>query len=73
MVTARAKEIVRVLKELGFIEHRQVGSHLTMLRPKDGKRVTVPMHSGDIPTGTFHRILKQAGITLEEFRRLSRE
>ncbi|MEZ8221123.1 putative RNA binding protein YcfA, dsRBD-like fold, HicA-like mRNA interferase family [Candidatus Fervidibacteria bacterium JGI MDM2 JNZ-1-D12] len=53
MATARAKEIVRVLKKLGFIEHRQVGSHLTMLRPKDGERVTVPMHLGDIPTGTL--------------------
>jgi len=43
-----------------------------MLRREDGRRVTVPIHSGDIPTGTFHRILKQAGLTLEEFRRLSR-
>jgi len=73
MATATAKEVVRVLKKLGFREHRQVGSHLTMWRPEDGKRVTVPMHSGDIPTGTFHRILKQVGITVEEFRRLSRQ
>ncbi len=72
MATATAREVIRVLKKLGFREHRQVGSHLTMLRREDGRRVTIPIHSGDIPTGTFHRILKQAGLTLKEFRRLSR-
>ncbi len=72
MATATAREVVRVLKRLGFQEHRQVGSHLVMIRPSDGKRITVPMRPGDIPTGTFHRILKEAGITLDEFRRLKR-
>jgi len=32
-----------------------------MHRDKPGK-VTVPVHKGDIPKGTLHAILKQAGL-----------
>lgn len=35
----------------------------------DGRKVVLPMHSGKIPWGLFKAILKQAGITEEEFRR----
>jgi hypothetical protein len=31
----------------------------------------VPMHTGDVPSGTFRSILKQAGLTEETFRDLS--
>jgi predicted RNA binding protein YcfA (HicA-like mRNA interferase family) len=30
----------------------------------------VAMHPGDMPSGTFRAILKQAGLTEEEFRLL---
>jgi predicted RNA binding protein YcfA (HicA-like mRNA interferase family) len=30
----------------------------------------VAMHPGDIPTGTFRQILKQAGISEDDFRKL---
>jgi len=29
----------------------------------------LPLHSGEIPWGLFKTVLKQAGITEEEFRR----
>ena len=33
-------------------------------------RVTVPVHRKDIKIGTLSSILKQAGLTVEEFREL---
>lgn len=65
----KAKEVLRKLKPAGFEERRQSGSHL-VLRHEDGRQTYLPMHTGDVPTGTFCSILKQAGLTDEEFREL---
>jgi predicted RNA binding protein YcfA (HicA-like mRNA interferase family) len=64
-----AKEELRKLKRAGFEERRQSGSHL-VLRHEDGRQTYLPMHSGDVPTGTFCSILKQAELTEDEFRDL---
>jgi predicted RNA binding protein YcfA (HicA-like mRNA interferase family) len=48
---------------------RQSGSHVVLRHP-DGRQTYVPMHSGDVPSGTFRSILKQAGMTEEAFRTL---
>jgi hypothetical protein len=29
--------------------------------------LVVPRHRGDLPTGTFHAILKQAGLSAERY------
>ena len=63
-----AREVVRFLKRKGFTEKRQKGSHLVLQHPQTGYRTSVPMHPGDLPTGLFLKILKDAGLTLEEFR-----
>jgi len=55
------------LKHLGFEIKRQSGSHV-ILRHTDGRQTYVSVHTKDIPEGTFRAILKQAGITLEEFK-----
>ncbi|MEK9175459.1 MAG: type II toxin-antitoxin system HicA family toxin [Patescibacteria group bacterium] len=39
------RELVRVLKKLGFYLHHQVGSH-AQFKHKNGRRITVPMHYG---------------------------
>ena len=65
----KAKEVLRKLKRAGFEERRQSGSHLVLRHP-DGRQTYLPMHTGDVPTGTFKSILKQAGISEEEFPRL---
>ncbi len=64
-------EVVRRLKRAGFIAVRQKGSHVR-LEKFDGERVlkiTVPLHK-QIKKGTLNRIIKDAGLTLEEFREL---
>ena len=64
-----AKEVLRVLVRAGFTERRQSGSH-KILRHPDGRQTYVAVHTKDIPEGTFHKILKQAGLSEEEFKKL---
>jgi predicted RNA binding protein YcfA (HicA-like mRNA interferase family) len=58
------KEAVRALERLGFLQLRQKGSHLIMRRGPNG--CVVPLHR-EIKIGTLGGILKQAGVTPEEF------
>lgn len=64
-----AREVLARLQRAGFREVRQSGSH-KVLRQADGRQTYVAMHPGDIPEGTFRKILKQAGLTLDQFRDL---
>ncbi|MBI5245489.1 MAG: type II toxin-antitoxin system HicA family toxin [Elusimicrobia bacterium] len=64
---ATAREVVHFLKRKGFVEKRQSGSHLVLQHPKTRLRTVVPIHPGDLPTGLFHRILKDAGFDLADF------
>jgi predicted RNA binding protein YcfA (HicA-like mRNA interferase family) len=57
-------EAVRALEKLGFKQIRQRGSHLIMRR--DGFGCVVPMHR-EIKTGTLAGVLRQAGVSVEEF------
>lgn len=63
-----ARELVRFLLHHGYRKARQTGSHLILEHPARPLLV-VPIHTGDLPTGLFRRILKDAGFSLEEFRR----
>jgi len=66
-----ARKLVRFLKQQGFVEVRQRGSHLTLRRESDGRTVTVPVHTGqDIGKGLLKKILSDAGYTVEQFNRL---
>jgi len=62
-------EVLRKLKRAGFVEKRGYGSHV-VLRHTDGRQTDVAMHPGDIPSGTFRSILKQAGLSEDEFKSL---
>jgi predicted RNA binding protein YcfA (HicA-like mRNA interferase family) len=57
-------EVVRTLERLGFILLRQKGSHIILRRGPTG--CVVPNHR-EIKTGTLSGILKQAGVSVEEF------
>ncbi len=57
-------EIQRALERLGFEKARQSASHVVMKR--DSKGCVVPMHS-EVKTGTLAGLLRQAGVTPEEF------
>lgn len=65
----KAKEVLGKLKRAGFQERRQSGSHLVLRHP-DGRQTYLPIHIGDVPSGTFRSILKQAGLSEDDFRNL---
>ena len=57
-------ETVRALERLGFVVLRQKGSHIILRRGSIG--CVVPNHR-EIKIGTLGGILKQAGVSAEEF------
>ena len=64
----KSRQVVSALESAGFIQLRQTGSHLHLR--KGTLTVTVPMHSRDLKTGTLRSILRQARMTVDEFRAL---
>jgi predicted RNA binding protein YcfA (HicA-like mRNA interferase family) len=62
------REVVKRLKLFGFTFYRQAaGSHEIWFNETTKKVTTIPHHSGDIPEGTLRVIIKQAGISPEDF------
>ncbi len=57
-------DTARALKRFGFVVTRQVGSHMRMV--KGSVRITVPNHKTILPK-TLHTILRQAGLSMEDF------
>jgi predicted RNA binding protein YcfA (HicA-like mRNA interferase family) len=57
-------DAVRALERLGFVIARQRGSHIVLRRAATG--CVVPKHR-ELKTGTLSGVLKQAGISVEEF------
>jgi predicted RNA binding protein YcfA (HicA-like mRNA interferase family) len=64
------REVLKALIGVGFVHVSTKGSHAKVAHP-DGRVAVVPMHGGrDIPRGTLGSILRQAGLTVAEFREL---
>lgn len=62
------RQIVKRLRKHGFTFDRQAaGSHEIWHNPETGRFTTIPNHPGDMPEGTLRAILKQAGISPNEF------
>ncbi len=60
------RELVRKLKALGF-DGPSAGGKLQWMQ-RDDLRLTIPNpHGGEIDPGLIRRILRQAGITIEEW------
>jgi len=67
-----AREVVGALQRAGFEERRSTGGHLILRHTETGRIAVVPSHPGDLKAGTVHGILRQAGISAEEFRQYLR-
>ena len=57
-----SREVIRRLKNEGWFEIAQAGSHKQFKHPVIPGRVTVPFPKPDIPIGTLKSIEKQSGI-----------
>ena len=60
------RDVVKALEKSGFVFDRQKGSHMVYYHPNTQATATVPRH-GSIKKGTLHQILKQAGLSREQF------
>lgn len=66
--TIRDRELIRVLRYLGFREHPERGTSHLVFRHFDGRTTVVSRHPGkDIPRGTLRGILHDLQISVAEF------
>ena len=66
-----AAEVARALEHAGFVYVHQKGSHRYFADPISGDVLTtVPMHAGDINRSLLKKIIKDVGLTEQEFRKL---
>ena len=56
------REIIKILKEQGFVKKSQNGSHLKMYNPITNVTIPVPIHPKEMKKGLEQRILKEAGL-----------
>ena len=58
------QDVIRALERLGFTVLRQSGSHVIMRRGASG--CVVPNHK-EVKAGTVSGVLRQAGVSSDEF------
>lgn len=65
------RDVIKALSKQGFKVARQKGSHIILIKEsKDGKKgVVVPNHK-EIDKGTLLEIIRQSGMTKEDFLKL---
>ena len=66
--SVRAREIERVLERRGWAARPSGGgSHRVFCHPAIANTVVVPFHPGDVNPRLVRKILRDAGITIDEF------
>jgi len=66
-----ARDVDAALRRGGFILVHQKGSHCYYASPVTGNIVTtVPMHPGDLKRSLLKKIIRDIGLTQDEFRKL---
>jgi predicted RNA binding protein YcfA (HicA-like mRNA interferase family) len=66
----KARDLVSILAQIGFVETHQRGSHKQFRHP-DGRMTTVPFHGGrDISPNLLRKIIEDIRLTPEAFLKL---
>jgi predicted RNA binding protein YcfA (HicA-like mRNA interferase family) len=60
------RECVAALLKAGFYVDRQRGSHMILYRDDPYAKTIVP-ENRELPKGTLRRIIRDAGLTVDEF------
>ena len=64
------RKVVSALLKIGYERDRQKGSHIVLRQVAcPHRRVVVPDHR-EVAKGTLRKIIKQVGLTVEEFNQL---
>ncbi|PWB81136.1 MAG: hypothetical protein C3F08_02685 [Candidatus Methylomirabilota bacterium] len=64
---ATPTDVIRILERVGFFLDHSTGSHRFYRHPGRPGIVTVPFHRRALKRGTLLAILKQAGLTRDQF------
>jgi predicted RNA binding protein YcfA (HicA-like mRNA interferase family) len=64
----KSADVIRKLRRLGYDGPIPGGRHMRMVNMKTGKIIPVPVHgSKDVSVGLIRAIIKETGITPEEW------
>ena len=65
------REVIKILAKVGFKIARQKGSHIILIKESEKGKigVVVPNHK-EVDKGTLLEIIRQAGLTRDEFFKL---
>ena len=67
----KPRQLLSRLQKAGWIIIRQKGSHIQLKHnAKSHQLVTIPYHNKDLAKGTLMSIIKQTGMTKEDFQKL---
>ena len=65
------REVIKILKKIGFEPARQKGSHIVLVKmTSDSKMAVVVPNHKEIDPGTLLEIIRQAGLKRDEFEKL---
>jgi predicted RNA binding protein YcfA (HicA-like mRNA interferase family) len=66
-------QLIKILDRQGFKVIRQKGSHVILINQQK-TRIVIPVHPGkDLKPGLVRAIIREAGISREEFLKLLKE
>lgn len=68
--STRPEELARIARKLGFELERQQGSHAIYWRSSDHRMAVIPIHRKALKLGTLRRLIKNLGLSIEEFLKL---
>ncbi|MDQ7816454.1 MAG: type II toxin-antitoxin system HicA family toxin [Melioribacteraceae bacterium] len=63
------KECLKAFTKSGFILKRQEGSHMIIRKENPFVQLVIPDHK-ELDRGTLRAIIRQSGLTIEEFKSL---
>lgn len=64
------REVVKALAKVGYERDRQRGSHIILRQEQyPHRRIVVPDHK-EVAKGTLRAIMREVGLTVEEFKAL---
>jgi len=67
------QKLIKILQTAGFKIIRQKGSHIIMIDDRK-TRIVIPVHPGkDVKPGLIRAIIKEAGLSREDFFKLLKE
>ena len=66
LVPISHRELARKLKRAGYVEIR-TRRHPVYYLAEGNLTIPVPQHPGDVPKGTLRAIVREMGISIEEF------